>query len=186
MNITVNRRMGHGLDMRVVDPSTGRIMYEQGELDNSKWSVDGGTWTVTNAIQQDGTPGSVAQAATTANSILKTFYSGTDYILEGYGRQISGRVWGLGVRAQNRQNLYSFNLYEALDNDPRHNLHFYAWVNGLVTQDVFADLGVIDLNTWYKLAIHAHGDEFDLYFNDIFQETATDNTFASGSGCIVC
>ena len=168
------------LDMRVVDPSTGRIMYEQGELDPAKWTADGGTWTVTNALQQDGTSGSVAQGITTANSVLQSSFTGTDYIIEGYGRQLAGRLWGLGVRTQNRQNLYSFNLYEALDNDPRHNLHFYTWANGVVTQDVYADLGIIDLNTWYKLSVKAHGGLFDLYFNDTFQGTASDNTFSSG------
>lgn len=169
------------LDMRVVDPSTGRIMYEEGQLDPAKWTADAGTWTVTNATQQDGTSGPVARAVTTANSVLLSSFSGTDYIIEGYGRQLAGRVWGLGVRAQNRQNLYSLNLYEALDNDPRHNLHFYTWANGTVTQDVYADLGIIDLDTWYKLSVKAHGGLFDLYFNDVFQGTVSDNTFSSGA-----
>ena len=173
------------LDMRVVDPSTGRIMYEQGEINGTKWTPDGGTWSVVSATQQDGTTGNVAQGVTTASQILKSSFSGSDYIMEGYGRQIAGRVWGLGTRTTNRLNIYSLNLYENLDNDlERHNFHFYTWNSGSVTQDVFADLGVIDLNTWYKLTVKAHGSDFDLYFNDVFQTTATDPTFASGAAAL--
>ena len=58
------------LDMRVVDPSTGRIMYEEGELNSSKWTPDGGTWIVTNTTQQDGTEGFVLQGTTSERQLL--------------------------------------------------------------------------------------------------------------------
>ena len=51
-----------------------------------------------------------------------------------------------------------------------HNLHYYTWNNGTVTQDVFDDLGVIDVNTWYKLKVKAHGSAFDIYFNGDLSE----------------
>ena len=169
------------LDMRVVDPSTGRIMYEEGELNDAKWTADGGTWIVTNSTQQDGTEGYVLQGTTSERQLLRSSYSGTDYIVESFGRQIGGRVWGLGVRSQDRRNTYTLSLYEDLDNDPLHNFHFYTWLNGAAPGDVYADLGVIDMNTWYRLKVKAHGNSFDFYFDDAYQGTATDGTWASGS-----
>lgn len=169
------------LDMRVVDPTTGRIMYEEGELNDTKWTADGGTWIVTSTTQQDGTQGFVLQGTTTERQLLRSGFSGSDYTVEAYGRQIGGRVWGLGVRAQDRRNTYTLSLYEDLDGSPLHNLHYYTWLNGNVPGDVYADLGVIDMNTWYKLKVKAHGNSFDLYFNDILQGTATDNTWATGA-----
>lgn len=169
------------LDMRVVDPATGRIMYEEGELNSSKWTPDGGTWIVTNTTQQDGTEGFVLQGTTSERQLLRSAFSGSDYIVESFGRQIGGRVWGLGVRAQDRRNTYTLSLYEDLDNSPLHNLHFYTWLNGNVPGDVYADLGVIDMNTWYKLKVKAHGNTFEFYYDDIYQGTATDGTWASGA-----
>ena len=169
------------LDMRVVDPATGRIMYEEGELNNAKWTADGGTWIVTNSTQQNGTEGLVLQGTTSDKQLLRSSFTGSDYTVEAYGRQTGGRVWGLGVRAQDRRNTYTLSLYEDLDNDPLHNMHFYTWVNGLVPGDTYADLGVIDMNTWYKLKVKAHGNSFDFYFNDVLRGTATDNTWATGA-----
>ncbi len=169
------------LDMRVVDPATGRIMYEEGELDNTKWTADGGTWIVTSSTQQDGTEGFVLQGTTSERQLLRSSFTGSDYTVEAYGKQIGGRVWGLGVRAQDRRNTYTLSLYEDLDGSPLHNLHYYTWLNGDAPGDVYADLGVIDMNTWYKLKVKAHGNSFDLYFNDTFQGTATDNTWANGA-----
>ena len=168
--------------MRVVDPSTGRIMYEQGLVDPAKWTPEGGNWSIKSAVQQDGTTGVVAEGSTTANSLLKSSFSGTDYILEGYGKQIAGPIWGLGVRTTNTQNTYTLNLYEALDNNPIGNFHFYRWKTGFSTEDVwYTSLGTIDLNTWYKLKVKAHGNAFDIYFNDVLKTTTIDNTWASGS-----
>ena len=114
--------------MRVVDPTTGRIVYEQAEINPTKWTADGGTWTIQTATQPDGSTGSVAQGITSTNQILKSTYSGNDYVLEGFGRQITDRVWGLGARVTDRRNLYSLNLYEDIDEED--NLYFYNWQNG--------------------------------------------------------
>ena len=46
---------------------------------------------------------------------------------------------------------------------------------------MYADLGVIDMNTWYKLKVKAHGNAFDFYFDDAYQGTASDGTWASGA-----
>jgi len=169
------------LDMRVVDPATGRIMYEEGELNNTKWTADGGTWIVTSSTQQDGTQGFVLQGTTSERQLLRSSFTGSDYTVEAYGRQIGGRVWGLAARAQDRRNTYTLSLYEDLDGSPLHNLHYYTWLNGNAPGDVYADLGVIDMNTWYKLKVKAHGNSFNFYFNDILQGTATDNTWATGA-----
>ena len=147
------------LDMRVVDPSTGRLLYEEGVLDGTKWTADGGAWSVTSATQQDGTTGHVAQGITSGNQILKSSFSGSDYILEGYGRQISGNVWGLGVRTTSARNTYTLNLYD--NHDAEDNLYFYRWPGGAELWK--SALGTINPNVWYKLKFEAHGNTFDLF-----------------------
>ena len=169
------------LDMRVVDTSTGRIIYQEGVLDNTKWTADGGTWTVTSAMQPDGSTGPVAQGTTSDKQVLMSSFTGSDYTLEGYGKQLAGRIWGLGAESLTAKIYTQFIFMRNSDNDPLHNLHYYTWNNGTVTQDVFDDLGVIDMNTWYKLKVKAHGSAFDIYFNDIYQTTSNDATFGSGA-----
>ena len=83
-------------------------------IDPTKWTAYGGTWSVVSDVQQDGTAGLVAQGVTTDKQLLKSSFTGTDYILEGWGRQISGSVWGFGIRTTNAQNTYSLNVYEIM------------------------------------------------------------------------
>jgi len=167
------------LDMRVVDPTTGRIVYEQAEINPTKWTADGGTWTIQTATQPDGSTGSVAQGITSTNQILKSTYSGNDYVLEGFGRQITDRVWGLGARVTDRRNLYSLNLYEDIDEED--NLYFYNWQNGTASILFREGMGPVNLATWAKLTIKAHGSTFDLYLNDDLKGTVTDETYQTGS-----
>jgi len=47
-------------------------------------------------------------------------------VLEAFGKQMAGNVWGLGFRVQNPNNFYSANLYENLDGSA--NLYSYAWI----------------------------------------------------------
>ena len=67
--------------------------------DVSKWTASGGSWARVSDTQQDGSTGLVAQGYLTASpQILKSIYTDTDYVLEAYGKQLQGRVWGLGAR----------------------------------------------------------------------------------------
>ena len=167
------------LDMRVVDPSTGRIMYEQGQIDETKWTPEGGTWNVISAMQPDGVQGHVAVGSTSSRQILKSSFTGTDYILEGYGKQISSVVWGFGIRTTNYQNTYSLNLYD--NHDATDNYYFYRWSNGTAIDVWKTALGTINPNTWYKLMIKAYGSNFDIYFNNVYRATTSNTSFSSGS-----
>jgi len=168
------------LDMRVVDPSTGRIVYENGTLDASKWTPGGGTWVTKSATQHDVSTGDVAEGVLTSRSIQRSSFSGSNYVLEGWGRQIVGVVWGLGIRTQDVNNLYSFNIYD------NHNAFYtYEWRNGVATQLGTGTLEAVVQNEWYKVKIVASDEnEFDFYFETRPPVTVIDNVspyFTAGS-----
>ena len=90
--------------------------FNSGLLDageGRRWEISGGTWSVQTDTQQDGTSGGVAEGiAGSAYRILKSSFTGTDYILEGWGKQVAGRTWGFGIRTTDVTHTYSLNLYE--------------------------------------------------------------------------
>src|SRR6266849_1466336 len=67
-------------------------------LDTTKWTAYGGSWTIVTDTQPDGTSGRVLSVTTATRQILASSYTGTDYVLQAHGKQVSGRVWGVGVR----------------------------------------------------------------------------------------
>ena len=157
--------------------------FESGILDSTKWTASGGTWTVVSATQQDGTVGHVAQGSTTAQQVLFSSYTGGDYVLQAWGEQISGNVWGLGVRGNGANSLYSVNLYDNLN--PSNNLYVYSWLTGLGTGVATATLGSatagpVNANTWYQLMVKVHSTELDVYLNGTLWDTATDSNLPSG------
>ena len=46
-------------------------------------------------------------------------------MLDAYGRQVAGRVWGLGVGVTDAKDLDSINLYDDLNGSD--NLYMYKW-----------------------------------------------------------
>jgi len=143
-----------------------------------------GAWTIaSNVTQQDGTSGKVALGVATDRQILLSTFSGGDYVLEAYGKQLDGVVWGLGVRASDWENYYSLNLNENLDSSP--NLFLYSWVNNggpYATATLGqASVGTVNLNTWYKLTAKVHSSEIDVYKDGVSEITGTDSSLASGS-----
>jgi hypothetical protein len=113
------------LEHRSADLAAGRPRVPY--LDSTKWTPGGnGTWSVT-TTQPNGATGVVAQIVgdpnRTGEQILRSSYTGTDYVLEGYGQLAAGRVWGLGTRVTDQDNLYTANLYEDLD---KNNLYLIA------------------------------------------------------------
>ncbi|HEY3242238.1 MAG TPA: DUF2341 domain-containing protein, partial [Phycisphaerae bacterium] len=156
--------------------------FGSGSIDATKWTSTGGTWTVVNDTEQNGSLGFVARASTANRQILYSSYSGTDYVLDVYGRQMSGRVWGVGVRDNGQNNLYSFNLYDDLNTT--NNLYAYSWINNS-TNGATAELGSVAVgtvspSTWYKLTVRAHGSAFDVYKDDALKVTVTDPALTSG------
>ena len=151
-------------------------------LDTSKWSIlGGGSWFLTSDTQQDGSTGFVVQGTMFGNQILYApGFNGSDYVLEAYGKQVGGRVWGLGARVTDQNNLYSFNLYDDLNST--NNLYAYSWLSNSQTGTLgSAAVGQVDPNAWYKLTVKAHGTSIDVYKDNVLQIQTSDSTFSSGS-----
>ncbi|UOA10209.1 DUF2341 domain-containing protein [Methylobacter sp. S3L5C] len=151
-------------------------------FDPGKWTATGGTWTVAAAaVQQDGTIGAVMQGSigSSVRQALRSTYTGTDYVLEAYGKQLSGRLWGLGVQSADQNNLYSINLYE--DIDGANNLYAYDWVNGSASVLNKSAVGVINPNAWYKLAVKAHGNAIEVYKDGVLTLQTSSPDFAAGA-----
>jgi hypothetical protein len=173
------------LEHRVADLTKGRslVQVQQGVLDLNKWIATGGTWQVATSTQQDGTPGGVLQGTigTSGQQILRSkYYSGSDYVLEVYGKQLSGRVWGVGVRAFDQFDLFDINLYEDLD--ATNNLYVYNWVSGSSTTQLNSTaVGTVSTNTWYKLAVKVHGNAIDVYKDGILKLQTSSSQYAFGA-----
>lgn len=156
------------LEHRLADLSAGRLEF-QGEVpDSSKWTAGDGSWVGVTDTQQDGSEGTVLQCSIGSPwpQVLLSSYGGTNYVLQAYGKQVSGTVWGLGARATQGINLYSINLYSNLDYAD--NLYLYDWTNGQLPAVTVGQtsVGTVDSNVWYKLAVKAHDYLLDIYKDD--------------------
>ena len=148
--------------------------------DERKWTLSGGSWARIPDVKQDGFTGLVAQGYLMASpQILKSTFSGTDYVLEAYGKLLQGRVWGLGAWVQDPANLDSINLYDDLNTTE--NLYLYDWVSGSATELGNAAVGEVDANTWYKLTVRARDNEIDVDKDGVPQISSAASTFSSGS-----
>jgi hypothetical protein len=150
-------------------------------LDTSRWTATGGSWSVVTDTQQDGSVGGVVEGmiGSSARQVLRSSYQGSDYVLEAYGALLSGRVWGLGVRATDQNNLYSINLYADLDST--NNLYVYNWVNGSASMLRNAMVGGINNDTWYKLTVKVHGNSIDVYKDDVLMIQTSSSQYGSGA-----
>jgi hypothetical protein len=151
-------------------------------LNTAKWTAYGGSWTIATDTRHDGTVGNVLSATTATRQILASSYTGGDYVLQAYGKQVSGRVWGVGVRVNTASNLYSENLYDDLDTT--NNLYVYSWVNnpsvaatGTVAN---AAIGTVNASTWYQLMAKAHGNHIDVYKDGVLEVQGVDSSLATG------
>jgi len=151
-------------------------------VDPAKWTSAGGYWPLLKDTQQDGTTGLVVQARTSSPQLLQSVFSGTDYVLEAYGKQVQGRVWGLGFRVSDPNDFYSVNLYDDLNTTQ--NLYTYSWISNSGNLEATtlgsAAVGTVNAGTWYKLSVRAQGSSFDIYKDDVFQIHTSDATHASG------
>jgi hypothetical protein len=118
------------------------------------------------------------QGSTSAQQILYSNYTGTDYVIEAYGKQLQGRVWGLGARVKDPNNSYSFNLYDDLNTGQ--NLWAYSWLNSNAITLGSVAVGPVSANTWYKLTAKVQGSGIDVYKDGVPQIHTSDATFPSG------
>src|SRR3984893_2161876 len=159
--------------------------FSSGNVDTTKWTVGGGSWSVVTDTQPNGVQGFVLQGTTNRppNQMLySAAYTGTNYILEAYGKQISGRHWGLGARLNGPTNLYSTNFYADLNSTK--NLYVYKWLNNngnsFATQLGSTAVGSVSLNTWYKLQLAVQSNLIDVSVNDVPWIHTSDSQFSSG------
>lgn len=156
--------------------------FSEASLDTTRWTSTGGTWSIVQDTNQNGVSGGALRGTTTGRQILYSTYSGTDYVLDAWGKQVSGRVWGLGVRATNGANLDSINLYSDLDYGS--NLYVYSWINapganatGTLGQ---VPVGVVNTNTWYHLTAKVHGTAIDILKDGAPVLSVTNSSLPSG------
>src|SRR5712692_1623953 len=151
-------------------------------LDTTKWTAYGGSWTIVTDTQPDGTSGRVLSATTATRQVLASSYTGTDYVLQAHGKQVSGRVWGVGVRVNTASNLYSENLYDDLNTT--NNLYVYSWVNnsGSSANGTVGSVavGTVNANTWYQLVVKAHGNHIDVYKDGALKLQGVDSSLTTG------
>ncbi|UOA10214.1 DUF2341 domain-containing protein [Methylobacter sp. S3L5C] len=168
------------LEHRLADLTLGRVQFQDG-IDPGKWAVTGGSWAVINDTQQDGTVGGVLRGTigSSMRQVLLSKYSGSDYVVEVYGKQLNGPVWGIGTRALDQNNLYSINLYENLDDT--NNLYVYDWVNGGASTLNNIAVGAVNANAWYKLSVQMHGNAIDVYKDDSLTLQASSSLYTAGT-----
>lgn len=153
------------MEYRAADLADGRIEYQaQGPLDPLKWTPSSGDWFATEAIEQNGLAGVVAQGNTTGIQILQSNgFTGTDYIVEVFGRQLSGPEWGLCSRVTATDNFYVCNLYD--NHDYTDNLYNYNWMPASHPVIGKTALGPIITNTWYEMSVKVFDDTLSTSIN---------------------
>ena len=134
------------------------------ELDRSKWTPVGGSWGVRDTVQWNGRTGAVAEGATTGRQFLEGAFRDSDFVIEAFGAQETGRMWGLGVNEVDVLNGYTLSLYEDLDGGD--NLFLYRWTNGISTEVWRGAAGPIAPGAWYGLAAKVHADSLSIWFGD--------------------
>lgn len=166
------------LDYRKADLAAGRLLTAAPAAE--RWAAEGGAWQTVAAAQPNGLTGAVGQGTTVGRQTLHASFTGTDYVVEASGRQVQGRVWGLGVRASDSHSLLSLNLYEDLD--ATNNLYAYAWAGGSATEVTKTAVGPIHPNDWHRLTAKVRGAVVEVYLDGQFRFQVTDPRASAGTG----
>jgi len=151
-------------------------------LDPALWTASGGDWRVVSDTASNGAAGRVLMGTLSANQYVVSSFIGTDYVLESLGRQISGRVWGAGVRANKSTGFYSANLYDDLNSSS--NLYTYFRPPGNSVVLAVAAGGPVQFGGWYSLSIKVHANEIDVYKDGSLRSQAFDGNLQSGAAIL--
>lgn len=157
-NSTGTWTVGH----RTADLRAGRM--SQLGPDTTRWQSMGSEFSIVQGTQPSGATGPVLQGSTAQNDLLLSSYVGTNYVVEAYGNQKQGRVWGLAIQATDSMNFVTVNIYEDLDGVS--NMYVYSWLNGTATELARAAIGTVNPNTWYKLTLKVSGNRLTALVND--------------------
>jgi biopolymer transport protein ExbB len=158
--------------------------FSEGSISSSTWTASGGTWKVANATQPGGSTGPVAEGTTASpfQILESTYKTGSSYVLDAEGQQVSGRVWGLGVGVSDAKDLDSINLYDDLNGS--NNLYMYKWTSAKAnsaTTIADAAVGAVNASTWYDLTAKVNGTSIAVYLNGALEAQGTDSALAAGS-----
>jgi hypothetical protein len=152
-------------------------------VDPVRWTAFGGEWKLVSDTEPNGGTGRVLMGTLSAKQYLMSSFKGTDYVLESYGRQLDGRIWGIGVRANSTNNtFYSAHLYDDLT--PTNNLATYFRPMTAGVRLATASGGSVQLGEWYNLSIRVHSNEIDVYKDDILRSQAFDGNLQSGAAVL--
>jgi hypothetical protein len=156
--------------------------FSEGDINPSTWTSSGGTWQTVNTTQPNGSTGPVAEGTTSTpfQVLQSTYKTGSDYVLDAYGQQVAGRVWGLGVGVTDAKDLDSINLYDDLNST--NNLYMYKWssTNTTSTIDDVA-VGTVNANQWYELTAKVDGTAISVYLNGQLESQGTDSALSPGA-----
>jgi hypothetical protein len=158
--------------------------FSEGTISSSTWTASGGTWKVANATQPGGSTGPVAEGTTASpfQILESTYKTGSSYVLDANGEQVSGRVWGLGVGVTDAKDLDSVNLYDDLNGTD--NLYMYKWTStnaSSATTITDAAVGAVNATTWYDLTAKVNGTSIAVYLNGALEAQGTDSKLTAGS-----
>jgi Domain of unknown function (DUF2341) len=156
--------------------------FSEGSISSSLWAASGGTWSVVNATQPSGSTGTVAQGSTTLPfQILQSKYkTGSQYVFDAYGKQVSGRVWGIGVGSNGLQQVDSINLYDDLNST--NNLYMYKWTSSTSASTIAnTAVGTVNAGQWYELTAKVNGTAISVYLDGSLALQGTDSSLAAGS-----
>jgi hypothetical protein len=181
---------------RTVSITATRPTYQQPYA--TTWTnVGGAAWAVVTDTQQDGTSGKVAKAIMTSRQSL---HSGTlspsDFVVDAYGKQITGNVWGIAARAKIDNSAtppigeyYSTQLYDNQNSaTPPDNLFLYGWLPGDTLSASFsggtAAVGNVNPNIWYRLREAVSGTNIYSYKDDVLQISSADGSITGGGAAL--
>ncbi|HEV7454373.1 MAG TPA: DUF2341 domain-containing protein, partial [Candidatus Saccharimonadales bacterium] len=161
--------------------------FSGGTVDPTKWTATGGTWSIASDTRADGTAGGVLHGVLSARQALATSYTGTDYVVQVYGKQVGGRMWGVGTRVSNGvSNMYTANIYDDLNTTK--NLYLYTWLNNPSNSATLtlgnAAVGTVSPNIWYQLMVKVHSINIDVYKNGVLQIHGVQSSLPSGKAAI--
>jgi hypothetical protein len=155
------------LDHRAGALSGGRQTVA-GRPSAARWRPTGGRFSLGTSTGPDGTFVPSLRGSATRNELLLSTFSGSEYVADVFGRQVNGRVWGVGVSSSDSSNLVSVGLFGNLNGASNLYVHEWSNANGVTaaTELARASAGTVDPLTWYKLTVKVSGASIAVAVND--------------------
>ena len=156
-----------------------RRRHQLVHMDGIGWHLDGRQHHPTQRLDRPGGRGDDDESP--FKILESTYKTGSSYVLDAYGQQVSGRVWGLGVGVTDAKDLDSINLYDDLNGSD--NLYMYKWTSANALGHPIADaaVGTVNANQWYDMTAKVAGTAISVYLNGTLEAQGTDSALTAGS-----